>query len=111
MKTFSKGMVAKDPKTGRFVSVSSMKTLHIAAKRTPKAPKEALDPATVEILSAQYGIDGSRVSVIAKVGDRVNNRLAGTDPSPKQRKNLLVLAKVNGAEVEKAFREGAVVAF
>jgi hypothetical protein len=110
MKTFSKGTVAKDPKTGRFVSVASMKTLHIAAKRTPKAP-EALDPATVEIFSAQYGIDGSRVSVIVKIGDRVNNRLAGTDPAPKQRKTLVVLAKVNGAEVEKAFREGTVVTF
>lgn len=111
MKTYSQGKVAKDAKTGRFVSVNSLKVVH-TKEHKPKKEKvtEAAGPA-VEILSALYGIEGSRISVTPVVGKKMTNKVAGSDPAPKVKKDLVVKARVNGEEVEKTFSEGEVVSF
>ena len=114
MKTYSKGTVAKDPITGRFVSAKSLKPMHTkeAKPKAPKAPKaEAVAKETVEILSAQYGIEGTRIEFTPIVGKKLNNKMAGSDPAPKVKKDAIIKAVVNGAEVEKTFTEGEVIAF
>lgn len=103
--TFSKGKVTKDPITGRFVSVKSLKPVYT------KAAKEAAGEEAVEILSALYGVEGNRIEVKPIVGKKINNKIAGSDPAPGVKKNLVVEAKVNGEAVTKTFNEGEVVAF
>jgi hypothetical protein len=106
MKTYSQSKVAKDAKTGRFVSVSSLKPMHAKSEKV----KEAAGPA-VEILSAMYGIEGNRISVTPIVGKKMTNKIAGSDPAPKVKKDVIVKAKVDGTEVEKTFSEGEVISF
>ena len=79
-------------------------------KEAPKEPKVPAGP-VIEILSAQYGIDGNRVSIQAKVGRKVTNKLAGTDPAPKVAKNLIVTATVDGVEQTLTFNEGDFIKF
>jgi hypothetical protein len=114
MKTYSKGTVAKDPITGRFVSAKSFKPMHTKeakAPKAPKAPKAELAKETLEILSAQYGIEGTRIEFTPIVGKKLNNKMAGSDPAPKVKKDAVIKAVVNGTEVEKTFTEGEVISF
>jgi hypothetical protein len=74
-KTFCNGTVAKDAKTGRFVSVKkSLKTMAIKENKT-KVEKVA--GPVVEILSALYGIEGNRINITPIVGKKLNNKMAG----------------------------------
>lgn len=108
MKTYSNGKVAKDPTTGRFVSVKNMKPMRTKEKK--EKAMEAAGPA-VEILSALYGIEGNRISVTPIIGKKMTNKIAGSDPAPKVKKDVIIKATVDGAEVEKTFTEGEVISF
>lgn len=85
-----------------------------AAEAKPKksAKKAAVTEETVEVLSALYGIEGNRVTMATvKVGRKLTNKMAGSDPAPKTVKNAIIRAKVNGKELEKTFNEGEVISF
>jgi hypothetical protein len=135
--------VARDQKTGRFVSTKEagnkiMKIVEAKPKaEKPEAEKPELEvtvadakpkktskvekkekkekPAArvIEILEANYGISGNMVTVTenVKLGKKASNKMAGTDPAPKQKKVMIVKALVEGVEIEKEFNEGEVVAF
>jgi hypothetical protein len=132
--------VTRDPKTGRFVSTKEagnkiMKIVEAKPKaEKPEAEKPELEvtvadakpkktskvekkekPAArvIEILEANYGISGNMVTVTenVKLGKKASNKMAGTDPAPKQKKVMIVKALVEGVEIEKEFNEGEVVAF
>jgi hypothetical protein len=84
------------------------------AEKTEKTEKTA--PAaekTVKILSAVYGIEGKSVEICDKVklGRKITNKLAGEDPAPKEKKNLIVKAEVDGTAVSKTFTEGEKLIF
>jgi hypothetical protein len=113
MKTYSQGKVVKDPATGKFVSAKNMKPV-FTKERKPRAPKvveEAAGSKTVEILSALYGIEGNRISITPILGKKLNNKMAGSDPAPKTKKDAIIKAMVEGTEVEKTFTEGEVISF
>ncbi len=117
MNTFSNGKVTKNPITGRFMSVKAMKLVHTIENKEPKAPKapkaEApkVEGPIVEILSALYGIEGNRITVTPVIGKKMTNKIAGSDPAPKVKKDVIVTARVNGEEVVKTFTEGEIVTF
>ena len=84
------------------------------AARTPRAKKEkvATGP-VVEILSALYGIEGTRVEFGAnvKVGKKLTNKMVGSDPAPKVAKDALITATVDGDKVSIVVKEGEVINF
>lgn len=73
-------------------------------------PKPVTDN-TMEVLSAEYGIEGKRVSFTPILGKKLTNKMAGSDPAKGEKKNAIVRANVNGSEVEKSFAEGEVITF
>lgn len=86
------------------------------AEKTETAPKTKKAKAaekTVKILSAVYGIEGKSVEICdkVKVGRKITNKLAGEDPAPKEKKNLIVKAEVDGTAVSKTFTEGEKLIF
>lgn len=125
--------VKRDPITGRFVSTKEAGNKIMKIKEAkPKAEKtEALDvtvaeakpktkskvekkpEAVIQILEATYGISGSMVTVTenVKIGKKASNKMAGSDPAPKQKKVMIVKALVGETEVTKEFNEGEVVTF
>lgn len=128
----AKATVGRDSKTGRFVSLKKEKTMFIkAAKATkteaPKAeelklvdakPKKKVmvkeEESSVEILKAIYGIDATVIEIDTakvKMGKKVSNKMAGSDPAPKVKKALTVTAMVYDKEVTKTFGEGEVIEF
>jgi hypothetical protein len=105
--------VERDPITGRFVSIKE-KALHVtlapAKERKSKKDTEEI----ISILSATYGIDATICQVEPeniKVGRKVTNKMAGSDPAPKQKKIMTIKAVVKGAEIEKTFNEGEIISF
>ena len=80
-----------------------------AKEKKAKAPK-AEKPAgpVINILSALYGIEGNRIEVKdnVKVGNKLTNKMAGSDPAPKTKKNLVITATVDGTEVTRTIEEG-----
>lgn len=81
------------------------------AAKAPKTPKEAAGPA-IEIISALYGIEGTRVEMATvKAGRKLTNKMAGSDPAPKTAKDAIITAKVDGTEVTVTVKEGEVIAF
>jgi len=81
------------------------------AAKAPKTPKEAVGPA-IEIISALYGIEGTRVEMAeVKAGRKLTNKMAGSDPAPKTAKDAIITAKVDGTEVTVTVKEGEVIAF
>jgi len=81
------------------------------AAKAPKTPKEAAGPA-IEIISALYGIEGTRVEMASvKAGRKLTNKMAGSDPAPKTAKDAIITAKVDGTEVTVTVKEGEVIAF
>ena len=125
--------VTRDPKTGRFVSTKAGNKIMKIKEAKPKAEKKAeLDVAVAEakpktkskvekkpdakviqILEANYGITGNMITVTenVKLGKKASNKMAGSDPAPKQKKVMIVKALVGETEVTKEFNEGEVVAF
>lgn len=125
--------VTRDPVTGRFVSMAGNKIMKIKEARpeakaeldvtlteaksktkskVEKYEKDYIDP-IVQILEANYGITGSMIIVTenVKLGKKASNKMAGSDPAPKQKKVLVVKALVGETEVTKEFNEGEVVVF
>lgn len=76
--------------------------------KEPKKPKE------VEIIQALYGLQDIKFIDITskiKIGEKVNNDLAGEDPCPKKKKEVVVRAKVDGVEGDYKFIEGKKIVF
>lgn len=123
----AKATVGRDSKTGRFVSLKKEKTMFIKAAKAPKAeelklvdakPKKKVivkeEESSVEILKAIYGIDATVIeidTVKVKIGKKVSNKMAGSDPAPKVKKALTVTVMVYDKEVTKTFSEGEVIEF
>lgn len=82
--------------------------------KVEKAPKvEKPSGPVVSILSALYGIEGTRVEMTGaiKSGRKLTNKLAGSDPAPKVAKNAIITYTVDGgAEQTLTFAEGEVIA-
>lgn len=79
-----------------------------------REPKPVAPAKVVEILSVMYGIQEIAIIDITgkvKVGEKVTNEVAGSDPCPKKKKNVIVRAKVDGVEVERTFVEGKKIIF
>lgn len=79
--------------------------------RTPRVEAIAKE---VQILSATYGLADIRVIDITEkivVGAKVTNEIAGEDPCPKKKKEVVVKALVDGVEVEVTFTEGKKIVF
>ena len=85
-------------------------------ERTPRVKKEKVEKAVgpvIEILSALYGIEGTRVEFgeNVKVGKKLTNRMVGSDPAPKVAKDALITATINGDKVSVIIKEGEVISF
>lgn len=116
-------IVKRDPVTGRFVSTKNniekpmyMKSNEDEVSVTIAEGKErrSLKKEIVSILEASYGITGVTVAVDPTnivIGRKVSNKMAGSDPAPKQKKVMTILAVVKGEQVEKEFTEGEVISF
>ena len=76
---------------------------------TVETPK--VEAPTVEILEAVYGIKDAQVSFTPVVGRKLTNKMVGSDPAPKVKKEAIIKAKVEGKKVTKTFAEGEVIAF
>lgn len=79
-----------------------------------KPGKEPKKPKVVEIIQALYGLQDIKFIDITskiKIGEKVNNELAGEDPCPKKKKNVIVRAKVDGIEGDFTFTEGKKIVF
>ena len=116
------GKIYRNSKTGRFEKAGSdaAKVMHTKDASKKKATKEKAKveaPAetgpVISILSALYGINDVRVEIKenAKVGKKVGNAMAGSDPAPKQKKDLIVKYAIDGVEGEKTFNEGEKLVF
>lgn len=79
--------------------------------RAPKAEKPAKP--VINILSALYGVEGTTIEVKdnMKVGRKITNKLAGSDPAPKVKKQLQVVAEIDGTRIERTFAEGEILKF
>jgi hypothetical protein len=84
------------------------------AARTPRVKKEkvATGPVVV-ILSALYGIEGTRVEFFenVKVGRKLTNRMVGSDPAPKVAKDAIITATIDGDKTIITVKEGEVINF
>lgn len=108
------GKIFRNKVTGRFEKAGNTETaakvMHAkeAKPKKEKAEKPAVTGPVVAILSALYGINDTRVEIKdnAKVGKKVGNAMAGSDPAPKQKKDLIVKYTIDGVEGEKTFAEG-----
>jgi hypothetical protein len=84
------------------------------APKAPKAEKVAKAPKTqINIISALYGVEGTTVEVkdSMKIGRKITNKLTGNDPAPKVKKQLQVVAEINGERIERTFAEGEILKF
>jgi hypothetical protein len=82
-----------------------------AKATTEKATKVA--KSAINIVSALYGVEGTTIEVKdnMKMGRKITNKLAGSDPAPKQKKQLTVVAEIDGERVERTFSEGEILKF
>ena len=68
----------------------------------------------VEIIQALYGLQDIKfIDITSKIviGQKVNNALAGEDPCPNKKKNVIVRAVVDGVEGDYTFVEGKKIIF
>jgi predicted DNA-binding WGR domain protein len=68
----------------------------------------------VEILEASYGLtDVQVINVTDKVivGEKFNNETAGSDPCPRKKKEIIIIANVDGVRTEKTFKEKQKIVF
>jgi uncharacterized membrane protein YkvA (DUF1232 family) len=79
-----------------------------------KPGKEPVSPKEVSIISAQYGLEEERlIDVTDKilVGQKFTNKLAGEDPCPNKKKQVIIKAIVDGVEGEYVFIENKKIIF
>ena len=114
-KTAAKGKTstAKNAKAAIATATPAAPAKATKAK-AEKAPKvEKPSGPVVSILSALYGIEGTRVEMtgLIKSGRKLTNKLAGSDPAPKSKKDAIITFTVDGgAEQTLTFAEGEVIA-
>ena len=100
---------------GHLVSAEGKIILPVLGAIVAKEKTTAsLEKEIVSILEASYGITGVTVTVDPTnivIGRKVSNKMAGSDPAPKQKKVMTILAVVKGEQVEKEFTEGEVISF
>jgi hypothetical protein len=58
-------------------------------------------------------VEGTTVEVKdqMKIGRKITNKLTGNDPAPKVKKQLQVVAEINGERIERTFAEGEILKF
>jgi hypothetical protein len=84
------------------------------AEKVAKAPKAAkVAKPEINIISALYGVEGTTVEVKdnMKIGRKITNKLTGNDPAPKMKKQLQVVAEIDGNRIERTFAEGEILKF
>jgi hypothetical protein len=110
MATTAKKSTAKKSKTNKSSKPIRMKK-ETSAPKAEKSVKTA-KPA-INIISALYGVEGTTIEVKdnMKVGRKITNKLAGSDPAPKLKKQLTVVAEIAGERVERTFAEGEILKF
>ena len=114
-KTAAKGKTstAKNAKAAIATATPAAPAKATKAK-AEKAPKvEKPSGPVVSILSALYGIEGTRVEMTGaiKSGRKLTNKLAGSDPAPKTKKDAIITFTVDGgAEQTVTVAEGEVIA-
>jgi hypothetical protein len=111
----------RDPVTGRFVSKETrieepMKIQEYDGVSVSivegKERKSLVDAITV--LQATYGINSLTINIDPehiKIGRKASNRMAGSDPAPKQRKIMTITVMKKGEKMTRGFNEGEVVEF
>jgi hypothetical protein len=88
---------------GRFVSLKNIQAAATTAAKT-----------AIKFLSAVYGTTEKSIPVVLtekSIGHKVTNKLAGSDPCPKVKKQLIVEAEIEGEKVTKTFIEGEKIVF
>lgn len=101
----------KEPKAAKATPETTAAPKAPKAEKVAKTPKAAAGPA-IEIITALYGVEGTRVSMATvKPGRKLTNKMAGSDPAPKVAKDAIITAKVDGTEVTVTVKEGEVIAF
>ena len=113
--TAKKTSTAKNAKAS-IATATPAKVAKPKAEKVEKPKVEKVEkPAgpIVSILSALYGIEGTRVEMtgLIKSGRKLTNKLAGSDPAPKSKKDAIITFTVDGgAEQTLTFAEGEVIA-
>lgn len=84
--------------------------------KRPSKSKEKVEKVEkkVEIIQALYGLQDIKfIDITSKIviGQKVNNALAGEDPCPNKKKNVIVRAVVDGVEGDYTFVEGKKIIF
>ena len=113
-KTATKGKVTSTAKNAKAKIATSTPAAPKATKaKVEKAPKvEKPSGPVVSILSALYGIEGTRVEMTGtiKSGRKLTNKLAGSDPAPKTKKDAIITYTVDGgAKQTVTVTEGEVI--
>lgn len=116
--TPTKSTKSKTASKGRAKVVRMKSTTEEGAAETapvteaaPKALK--VSKPEINIISALYGVEGTTVEVKdnMKIGRKITNKLTGSDPAPKEKKQLQVVAEINGERIERTFAEGEILKF
>ena len=115
-KTATKGTKTSTSKSAKAAIATATPAAPAKATKAKveKAPKvEKPSGPVVSILSALYGIEGTRVEMTGaiKSGRKLTNKLAGSDPAPKTKKDAIITFTVDGgAEQTVTVAEGEVIA-
>ena len=115
-KTATKGTKTSTSKSAKAAIATATPAAPAKATKAKveKAPKvEKPSGPVVSILSALYGIEGTRVEMTGaiKSGRKLTNKLAGSDPAPKVKKDAVITYTVDGgAEQTVTVAEGEVIA-
>lgn len=86
------------------------------AAKTADAKPEAPKKPEVIVKSARYGIDAEPTKRVdfagtCKVGNKLTNRMVGSDPYPGVVKNAIITITTDGVEATKTFAEGEKIVF
>jgi hypothetical protein len=111
----------RDPVTGRFVQKTKEMEIPmeiqeydgVSVSLTEAKERKSLVNIIV-VLQASYGISNMKVQVDpdkVKMGRKASNRMAGSDPAPKQKKTMTVTVLKKGEQMTKEFNEGEIVNF
>ena len=81
--------------------------------KSQRTPRISTPAPIIEILSATYGIPGETMNVTNKIiiGEKFTNITAGSDPCPRKKKQITILATIDGIEKEFVFIENKRIQF
>ena len=89
-------------------------TAPVTKTEAPKSEKPAKP--VIEILESRYGILTDSTKCIekmasVKIGNKLTNKMAGTDPAIKEKKQAFIRIKIDGVEKSGTFDEGTKIVF